>query len=370
MSNRRYPAVFVLSNVGTMFVTDNTKKPRDLTSGQLGVHLSDQFEIPGVGTGASPDESVNAIVLHQSLGDNRFGTLRSKPIERAKVRRYYGETASTGQTAITYIGYDEVDNTKDIDLPCGKEIAIKVGVSNNGLLPWYNHKPGYWKTIVLNTGCCNADNDNADKDDMADYIVGQINNTLSPANDYPASNELPNYVVATKVTTGTQGQADYRVGVKITSIAITPDLINLCDPLQFAEVNLTQIYVGIDAGRECADVAPPVTVNRVAKPGKGYPAFLAQEEKEWQGYNRVREVYEDPRYMKLANHIILAADGVKYDSLYLEFDWTHDNAQSAATQKQITDPYIIKIAGPTTTMQTVADVFNSWLDGKFPYVTF
>lgn len=370
MSNRRFPKVFVLSTVSTMFITDNTKKPRDLTTGQMGVHLSDQFEIPGVGTGATPDDSVNAIVLHQNLGDTRFGTTRSKPIYRDQVLRYYGETASTSQTAITYIGYNEVDGDTDIDLPCGKEIAIKVGVSNNGLLPWYNHKPGYWKTILLNTGCCDADNTNADKDDMADYIVGMINNTLAPANDYEASNELPNYVTAVKVTTGVQGEASYRVGVKITSTAITPQLINLCDPIQFAEVNLTQIFVGIDAGRECADVAPPVTVNRVAKPGKGFPAFLADEEKESQGYDRVREVYENPRFMKLANYVINAADGVKYDSLYLEFTWTHDTPSAGASPKRLTEPYIVKIAGPTTTMQTVADVFNSWLDGKYPAVTF
>ncbi len=106
MSNLRFPKTFVLDPVSTKFITDNTKKPNQLTDKQVGFHLVDQFGVLGVGIGATPGAAVRAIQIHQNIGDNKFGTVRTKTIKRDRVKAYYGQTASVGQTGIWHIGYD------------------------------------------------------------------------------------------------------------------------------------------------------------------------------------------------------------------------------------------------------------------------
>jgi hypothetical protein len=378
MANLRFPKVFVLTNVGTKFITTNTVKPNQLTADQVGFHTVDQFEVVGVGTGATPGATLTALQIHQNVGDNKFGTVRTKTINRDQVKAYYKQAASVPVTEVWYIGYDEVDNTKDIAAPCSKTLVFNIHIYEKSLAKWYSSNPGYNKTIIAATSACTAAAPDAigDRDTIANAIVAAINNTaVSPFPDYTGSNELPNYVLATKVTTGTVGQADYRVGVKIETLALSPDLLNSCDPIKFYEAKLVTFdvmynkhpHVNEDLAAQ-ASFDVPITKFRGATSGGGFPAELAALEAESQGYDRVREVFENPRYMK-TNHKIYAVDGAKYDYIYLQYEWSHRLGGRGSSMDQITEPYEVIIAAPTTTLQPVADVLNSWLTGKFAALT-
>lgn len=368
MASLRFPKVFVLSPVSTKFITDNTKKPSDLASGQAGFFSVDDFEIIGNGIGATPGATLRAMQIHQNVGDAQFGTVRSKTIRREDVKRFYKQAASTPTTGVQYIGYDEADSTKDIAVAANKDIYFHFHIWDKQLTKWYNNNPGYNKTVYMNSGVVmDAGTPTvADKLTVANALAAAINATNTPANDYKAGTELQNYVLATVVSTGTAGTAGYRVGVKIETLALSPALLNSCDPLKFYEVKLTDFSVFLD--RSDTTIIIPVTILRTATSGGGFPAELAALEAESQGFDRVREVYDNPRYMK-KNFVIYAADGSKYDYIYLQYDWTHNTGAAGASNGRITEQYEIIIAGPTGTLQAVADVLNSWLTGAFPTVT-
>lgn len=354
ISNLRKPTVFVF-NPSTELVTTNTVTPDQLTLGQVGIHRGDTMV--GTGTGPTPT-STPKIEIHQNLGDNRFGTIRTKPIHNARVRGWHAVKAQAAVAQVSYIGYDEVNNTKQLSAVVGQEIIVNIVVYNNDLQRWYGPNNGYTHRIVYPPSLCTpcvTDCTAVDQDALADYLIAEINGTNFPAGSFPTQVELKNYMTASKVTTGTQGQPDYRVGVKLTGVAYTPQLLQNCNPQQFFKPNLTTF--GIAVPQNCPNF--PITYTTKAAAGSGWPAQVAELEMESQGYDRVRETFEDPKYM-LTNYILRAQDGVKYDFYYLEYDWSHTNAtpiQSAETK----DPYIAIFAVPTTTGANLQTVLNAWL---------
>lgn len=367
MAQDRFEKVFVFKNVGTELITTNTLRPHQLTSGQVGIHLIDQDEVIGVGTGATPaPTAIQRIQIHQNVGDTKFGTVRTKTINVADVTGYYKSNTAAAATEIWYLGYDEVDNTKDILVPCGSELLLNFNIFSKLVSKWYGTVPGYRRALPINTGCCPVGEPDAsvDRDVIADQIVAQFNMTNARANDFPVGSDLKSFITATKVVTGTQGASDRRVGIKFESVAIAEDALNLCDPTQWFERELVTFTVSI--GKECA-INVPVTKTQSASPGTGWAAEVAAKEAESQGYDRVRENYENPRFM-LTNYIKRATAGVKHDCLVIEYNWTHDTP--GGHPQRITEPYRVLFYSPTTSsLQTVADVFNAWLTGRFAAIT-
>jgi hypothetical protein len=191
-----------------------------------------------------------------------------------------------------------------------------------------------------------------DQNAVADAIVAAINDA-APANSFPGGSELPNYMTAVKVSTGSGDTL--QVGVKITGVNATLAPITN-DPKQFFEPKVTTFEVGF--GDPCITV--PVLTTVVADAGDGWALLVADMEKESQGYDRVRDQFEYQRWMKLADFIINAQNGVKYDIYYVEFDEA-SHVPSAGPAQYNQDTHVIAICVPTTGGVTVETFLNAWL---------
>jgi hypothetical protein len=365
--NRRFLKVFVFTNTGTELVTSNATRPYQLTAGQIGFHTSNRMGQVGVGTGATPSPTANRYIeIHQNIGDTRFGTVRTKPIFVEQVTAYYKANPSNAVGQTSYIGYDESDTAKDISLPCGVNFKFHIQLYSKKLAQWYNNRPGFHKTIVVNTGACPLGEPNAvaDKGAVADAIIAKINATDKRTNDIDAANELPTWITATKVQTGTPGAADHRVGIKLVTVAVAEPSVTANDPQYWFEKDLVTFDVKVDE----TNGVVPTTTTVTASPGTGWAAELAAWEAESQGFDRVREAFDQKKFYKNSNSFIIrAATGTKYDYLFLEYDWTHDTP--GGHPQTITEPYLVVIAAPTGTLQATANVLNSWLTGKHAAIT-
>jgi hypothetical protein len=356
MANERFAKVFVLDPASNWKTA--AAKPNNLAAKEAGAWAIDDFGVIGANIGATPSgNTVKKIQIHQNVGDNAFGTVRTQIIDIDKVRAFYGSTASAAQQEIWTIGYDGTDTAKTITANKGETLQFHIHIYSNQLVKWYGSL-GYDKTISVYTG---AGSGAASAAAVAQAIADAINNANQPANDFATNTELQNYVVATVINSGTS------YGVQITTNAIAPDLLNSADPIKFYEVELVTLTLSQTNPTGASSVVP-VTKVQAAASGNGFPAELAAMEAESQGYDRVREVFENNRFMK-TNYVILATDGKKYDYLYIQYDYTHNAGAKGATNGQITEPYTAIIVAPTTTLQTIATIFNTLLTNRKAAVT-
>lgn len=368
MSNLRFPKVFVFSNVGTKWIVDTAAKPPALTSGQGGPFIVDEYGVNTGGAGAAPNPAViTTIRFAQNVGDSAYGNVQSKPIRLRDVRGYLGKKATALTTQITYIGYDEVDDAKDISVNCGKEILIPIMVWEKKLARWYS-PVGFKKTLIIDTGCCpdcGSPCTAADKEAIAAMIVTQINTGLQRTGDFLAGNELGQYLTATAVDNGEVGDA-LRVGVKIETKAVDnddQDALNSCDPNKFWEFQTYYFTVGTAYNGYCDGTSMPITTTQNADPGTGWAAAVAALEAESQGYDRVRNPHTSYPFNKKNNYKIYAVAGTKYDYFHLKFDWEH--RQGGGIDPYVREPYEVILICPTTTGDLIETCLNTWLAGRF-----
>jgi len=124
ISNLHFPKVFVF-NPSTELVVVNTARPNDLTLGQVGFFNA----ITGVGsTSTITPTTAPALVVHQNLGDNKFGTTRTRTLFASAVRDWRGVKAALPADQISYVGYDEVDNTKNLVAYVGQVVELVITV--------------------------------------------------------------------------------------------------------------------------------------------------------------------------------------------------------------------------------------------------
>lgn len=373
MSNLRFPKVFVFDPTQTPIAVDSDLKIASLnaglSAGQVGVFNS----VTGAGIGNSSGgiasvsaSTVPVIEIHQNLGNTRFGTIRSKPIYANRVRKFYAVKARNAQQQITYLGYKE-SGTDTLVIKKNDSVSLTILLYEKSLTRWYGPTP-YSKRFDIDLSFCKScvsDCTVLDADSVADAIVAAINDT-KPANQFfEGGSELPNYLTASKVATGTGDSR--KVGVKIVTKAIDQDKLNSCDPKQFYETKLVTFTASFD--NNC--ITAPVTYSQTADPGEGWAGMVADMERESQGYDTVRDQFEDPQWMKLANFVINAKDGVKYDLYYLDFEF-HSKVTGGQTNKREED-YTVIFAVPTetgndgptvsSTVISLEAVFNAWLNG-------
>jgi hypothetical protein len=365
----RFPKVFVFSNVGSKWVVNTGAKPPALTAGQGGPFIVDQYGVNTGGTGATPDPAVIRVIrFAQNVGDTSFGTVQSKPIFLEKVIGYNGKKATAAATQITYIGYDESDNTKDITANCGKELLIPIMIWEKKLARYYAPTQ-FRKTLIIDTGCCpdcGSPCTAADKAAIAAMIVDQVNNGLQRTGDYEAGNELGQYLTATAVDNGQAGD-DLRVGVKLVTKAVDNDAqqaLDSCDPIKFWEFQTYYFTVGSVYNGYCDSSSLPVTTTQNADPGSGWAAGVAAYEAESQGYDRVRNPVTSYPFSKLNNYKIYAVAGTKYDAFHVRYNWSHQTPSGAAPD-QISEPYEVILFCPTTTGDVIETMLNTWLAGRF-----
>jgi len=313
----------------------------------------------GLAAASSVDpEDTPAIIIHQNVGDSKHGTVRSTIINREKVRGWHAIEAAPGVDQKSYIGYDESDTAKRLVAYKGQTIEFAITVYDNELTKWYGPR-GYTHRIVIDlaTACipCQADCDLLDEEALADWIVAHINGDDAPSGGWPVTLELKNWITAAKVESGTS------FGVKLTAKTPVIELLDPTNPQQFFKTQLTTFTVAMSPN--CPNW--PITYTTKAKAGKGYPLEVQDLEKESQGYDRVREAFEDVRHMK-TNYYIRATNGKKYDFYYLEYDKSHHDS---GIPKEISDPYIAIFICENDKGKDLEDWMTLWLAGLgFPAV--
>lgn len=364
MSTRRFRnSVFVFQNAAAELVTDNTKTPYDLTSGQIGIFTSTRDARVGVGTGATPSPANNPFIeVHQNVGDNRHGTLRTKPMHVDQVVEYRKSNPQTALPQILHLGYDEADANKNLVVPAidAGEAYAEVHLtfiihSKRAVRLVYGNN--FRKTITVRVTAADTPSTFADK------IIAAFNATNTRALDIEAGNDLKAYITASKVTTGVAPADVY--GVKFTTVAISEPAMPIAEQ-QLTDIELISFTVSSDFTNSATGTME-ITETQAARTGQGWAAQVAMLEREAQGYNRVRETFGAEMYHKLSKFITRAQFGTKYDGIYLDYNWTHDTP--GGHPQTITEPYTLAIFAPTGTLQATANVFNSWLAGKKAAVT-
>lgn len=369
MSNLNFPKVFV-ATAGNKWVTN--KLPPALTLGEIGLVEVDQFQVSVGGSGAAPNPATKPrLKFAQNVGDSAYGTVQSKVIEVNSVRRWTGKLARAATTQITYIGYDEIDGTKDIVANCGQELVLPIHIYEKKMARWYA-PIGFHRRLIIDTGCCpdcGSPCTAADKTFIATKIAALINTGDQRVGDYAVGNELGAYLIATVVTNGETGDA-LRVGVKLQSRAVDNDdssALNNCDPNKWFEFQTYYFQVGGVYNGFCDATQMPVTTTQQADPGTGWAAEVAAEEAESQGYDRVRDAVTQYPFSAKNGYKIFAVAGTKYDWYHLVFDWTH--RVNTGTTSHIKEPYEIRIAIPTGLGGQIQTDLNAWLAGRFTAVT-
>lgn len=368
MSNLNFMKVFVATDAAK-FKTNVL--PTALLPGEIGLIEVNQFGVSIGGAGATPAPASKPVLkLAQNVGDSLYATVQSKPITVDSVTRWLGKAATAATVQITYLGFDEIDGTKDIAATCGQELVVNFNIYEKKLARWYN-PVGFHKRLIIDTGCCpdcGSPCTAADKLFIANKIADQINTGLVRVGDFAAQNELGVYLTATVVTNGGIGAA-LRVGVKIVTKAIDNDkqsALNNCDPNKWFEFQTYYFSIGNVYNGFCDGTQLQVTTTQMANPGSGWAAGLAAMEAESQGFDRVRDALTAYPFSSKNGYVIYATAGVKYDYFHLTFRYTH--RVNTGTTSFISEPYEIILACPTGAGATIQAAFNAWLVNKFPAV--
>ena len=354
-ANLVFPHTFVYDPGVTALEVGAAKGVLDLTVGQVGIFNAKT----GLGLNGAAWTSVPEIFIAQNLGDKKFGAVRTKNIHINNVVKLFGRIATNPSTQLTYYGWN--GTAGNIDLRVGQELSVVITIYERKLSRFYNPR-GYTVTIpVFLGGCavCESDCTKLDPCSVADAIVAAINGTDAPAGNFPTTRELQNYITAATVSNGLTGDTK-KCGVRLVGKAISPDVLNSCNPAQFFDVAFSHFSVGTRG--DCNK--PLVTTLRTAKPGSGYPLEVATAEKESQGYDRVREVFDDPAYMALDNFIINAKSDKTYDAYALDYNWGHSSKPSAASPARIVEPYRVNVFVPRATGTAFEAAINAWIAGS------
>lgn len=201
MANLRFQKTFVF-DPSTQLVTSNAVGSQSLTNGQVGFFGPDKL-----GTGATPTPTTKKYIkIHQNVGDNKFGSVRTQPIHADKVIRYYGKEAKDPVAQVITIGYNGTTGTLP-DLAEGEQIRVSINVFSNKIRRYYGNV-GYRRTIVIAANCGSKT-----AEEVAAEIIAQVNNLNPKPGDYPTNFELVNFIIASQVTDGTAAEFDANVTV-------------------------------------------------------------------------------------------------------------------------------------------------------------
>lgn len=375
MANLRFQKTFVYDPSSQQITTTNLKSS-DLTNGQVGFFGPDGL---GIGTTSTPTTK-KFIKIHQNVGDNLYGSVRTHEIYPGNVRRYYAKKATTAQAQITYIGYDEVSTAKGLIAYCGSDFLVPITLYSNRVRRYYG-SVGYSQTITVDTGGCAPCASNCavvDQVVLATKIANQINNVNPRAGDYPTNFELVNYMVATVVQAavdpdGTPDSGDEYItaGVKLTGIVPTQPTSSVIDPIKQLDIEIPTFSVGSTYSGVYSTLngklpgtynSFPVTTTQTTTSGNGFTQEVRALEAESQGFDRLHTIGNmyDQRAQK-PGYIFKSVDGTKYDFYYLQYDWTHDVGQAGAAPRNISEPYEVVFAVPTGTGANLQTVLNAYL---------
>lgn len=354
MANLRFQKTFVF-DPATQLITTNTLRSQNLTNGQVGI-----FAPSGLGTGATPTPTTTKYIkIHQNVGDNKFGTVRTQPIQADKVIRYYAKKAVAPVAQVVTIGYNGTEGSLPA-LTEGQQLKVSINIFSNKIRRYYGNV-GYRRTITIAANCGPKT-----AEEVADELVAQINNTNPNPGDFPTNFELTNFFTAEVID-----DAATSFGVQLTAILPTDPTFVGYDPTAPHDVEIPTIAIAGQYGavQDIDDIyytnlcdALLVTETVAPVSGNGFASEVRALEAESQGFDRLHTVGHmwDQRAQK-PGYIFKAVDGVKYDFYYIQFEYTHQATQNGASPNTITEPYEVIFAVPTGTGVLLEGVLNSYL---------
>jgi hypothetical protein len=335
MSNLRFMKAFVFDSGDKALLTDNTKYSHDLTARQLGI-----FDKNGLGIGNSPSKAATGYFqIHQNVEDSKFGSIRTKPIHFGQLRAWYGKKYAAPVAQVSYIGYDESDDTKQLKATCGQEYVVPIHLYSEEIKLFWPQ--GLHKNVLVKTDCCVPCADNCD-------LVEQTSLAAAIKAAIEADTELAEWFSSITVVT-TDVDTTTIAGVKLVGKSPETCVVPCADPHQPFKFDLFSFTIGTQ--NYCANNWP-VTTTITSTPGIGTFCEARSIEVESRGYDIQREAFDNAIYEK-NNPAYLTLAGKTYDIYTLQFDYSH-RTPGVATPT-ITEPYeviFLVVAGTGSTLET------------------
>lgn len=338
MSNLRFMKAFVFNVNDKALETGTTKRSYDLTARQLGI-----FDKDGLGIGNAPTKATTGYFqIHQNVENTEFGTIRTQPIHFGSIRSWYAKEYKAPVAQVSYIGFDEADDTKQLKAVCGQEYVIPIHIYSEELSLFF--PSGLHKNLLIKTDCCLpcAENcDLVDQTSLAQAIAAEIQN----------NSEISEWFSSVTVVTAT---VDTTVIAGVKLVGKSPDecVIPCADPYQPFKFDILSFTIGTQ--NMCANNWP-ATTTITSTSGNGTFCEARSIEVESRGYDIKRESFGNAIYEK-NNTAYLTQPGTNYDIYTLQFDYTHRTP--GAAMPSITEPYEVIFLVPTGTGTTLETKMN------------
>lgn len=152
--NHNIKQMFVVKS-GQSLLTSGTTA--DLAEGQVGVFKSDYTALA-----AAPSVSASPyIYLAEGSGNAEFGSFKTSKVYLNKVTAWRGFSAdTTGKEQITYVGWDEINDTSTPGVQCDKSYTLIIRVFEHYLRSVYC--PYLQEGVVVKSACCADCSSNCD----------------------------------------------------------------------------------------------------------------------------------------------------------------------------------------------------------------
>jgi hypothetical protein len=212
----------------------------DLTANQIGLFDSKTYTALAPGATFTTNRevilaqgsahTVDTLALgHGGLKDS----VKSRPIDGRFITSFRKVSPKTAAQHIVAIGYDGVDNTKDMAMDCGKTYTLRITVKGSPVNRFLNHD--LYVDFYMNTAACDECADGCDtavafldREALIDDMIVEIN----------AHSQLKHFVLAEKLDDGSV------IGIKLTGAYVDTTFGN-CSFSPFDHVELDIVDIGI-----------------------------------------------------------------------------------------------------------------------------
>lgn len=363
--NQSFKKVFVTAN-NTLLASGSTY---DLATGQIGIFNAETYVADATPTWT---EEKSIIIAEGTPDFSGLPVGAGRPNETDKTVQIVGKKItgwkrkdySAGTPNIVAIGYDGVDETKNMNVKCDEVKHLYIRLTGK---PIEDFMPGgYLLHVQAQGACCDSCGEDAcvalDPTDLRDEFYTRImEHTIL------GGIPLSKFVLVEK-TDGTNLDGDPVVGLKFTSAFVerTSSLVYFdlfpynAEPI-FIEVSEYNPDWHGDPAR-CATTFP-FTVLQEATIPMGAGAWLMRYEAHMRGWDTIGNVYHDDMALRLAYGDYLNTDpSLNYDKYTLSFDFSYKVLGWSDTY---TDSYNVEVFVPTgqTAFRTAMNAYVASVTG-------
>lgn len=162
-------------SVKQIFVPSSTLKTTGDTTALSNYQMG--FYDPSTYTALSSASGVTELLAAFGSGNTKFGSFKTSKIKQENILSFTGYAPdTTAQQQISYIGFDEVEDSKSPTMHCDEEYFITIRI-------WENYSAGVYQPLIqdsvrIKTTCCDDCSGNCDALDCKTYFekaVADIN---------------------------------------------------------------------------------------------------------------------------------------------------------------------------------------------------